>query len=173
MPDTATKLAEAAFFLELFTALELREEPMTHTHSQEAEASYLFSAILGAFYAALAQWHRKTGNHKVYQAFKKLHTEIHGSTEQGGWRSLTVHLSHVAISETKLISTLALEAHVRASASKLAQCDDLPFAPIEVHLPQYCVSYRGQSKPVLAFCQEHYHVLQKLFAETSTSTFPP
>lgn len=164
MPDAETKLAEAAFFLELFEALELREESLTHSHSQEAEASFLFSGMLGAFYAALDQWHRKTGNNKVYQAFKKLHPEIHGSTEQGGWRNHTVHLSHVAISETNLVPTLALNFHIRVGRTKLGQCEDIPFAPVKVHRQEYCVNYRGQARPVLEFCQEHLAKLRKLLS---------
>jgi hypothetical protein len=164
MPDAEIKLAEAAFFLDLFEALELREESFTPSHSQEAEASFLFSAVLGAFYAALDQWHRNIGNNKIYQAFKKLHPEIHGSTEQGGWRNLTVHLSHVAISETNLVPTLAMDLHVRVSRTKLGQCEDVPFAPIQVHRPEYCVNYRGQDKPVLEFCREHLVELRKLLS---------
>ena len=164
MPDAKTKLAEAAFFLELFEALELRDESLTHSHSQETEASFLFSGVLGAFYAALDQWHRKTGNNKVYQDFKKRHPELHGNTEQGGWRNLTVHLSHVTISETNLVPTLALDLHVRVGRTKLGQCEDVPFAPVQVHRPEYCVNYRGQVRPVLVFCKEHLAELDKLLS---------
>ena len=163
MPSLVTKLDEASFFLTLLEALELRDESMTHEHSKEAEASFLFSAVLGSFYAALDQWHRNRRDHKVYQAFKKRHPEIHGSAEQGGWRNLTVHLAHVAISETRQVPTLGMDAHVRFNASKLVQRDDIPFAPLQVHLPQYCVEYRGHSRPVLALCREHYQVLLELF----------
>jgi hypothetical protein len=164
MPDAETKLAEASFFLELFEVLELREESLTHSHSQETEASFLFSGVVGAFYAALDQWHKKTGNNKVYQAFKKLHPEIHGSTEQGGWRNLTVHLSHVAISATNFVPTLALDLHVRVGRTKLGQCEDVPFAPVQVHRPEYCVHYRGQEKPVVEFCRQHLAELHGLLS---------
>lgn len=166
MSDPATKLAEATFFLELFEALELRDDSMSHEHSKEAEASYLFSAVVGAFYAALDQWHRKTGNNKAYQAFKRLHPEIHGSTAQDGWRSVTVHLSHVSISETQFVTTNGLEAAHRKNASKLAQNEEVFYAPIEVHLSQYCVAYRGQTVPVLKFSRDHYQVLKQFIENT-------
>ena len=172
MPNADIKLAEAAFFLELFDALQLREEPLTNSHSQGAEASFLFSAVLGAFYAALDQWHRKTRNNKAYQAFKRSHPEIHGSTGQGGWRNLTVHLSHVAISETNLVPTLAMDLHVRVGRTKLGQCEGVPFAPVQVHRPEYRVSYRGQQKPVLEFCREHLVELQTLLSGRETTCLP-
>jgi hypothetical protein len=173
MPSPEAKLAEAEFFLELFEALEFREESLTQKHSKEAEASFLFSATLGAFYAALDQWHKIIGDHKAYQSFKKRHPEVHGSTEQGGWRNLTVHLSHIDISETAFVPTLGFDAHVRISASKLGQSDHIPFAPFQVHLPQYCVSYRGQSKPVLEFCREHLLLLRQLFIQGLNASLPP
>ena len=155
------KLEEAAFFLELFEALQLRDESMTSGRTKEEEAAYLFSAILGAFYSALDQWHRRVGNNRAYQEFKRQHPEIHGSAEQGGWRNITVHMAHVGISETQQSPTLALDAHVKFQRSKLVDRDDVPFARLEVHLPEYCVTYRGHATPILEFCREHLGVLRK------------
>jgi hypothetical protein len=161
------KLLEAAFFLEVFEALQLRGESMTHGRTQETEAAYLFSAILGAFYSALDQWHRRVGNHSAYQTFKKEHPEVHGNTEQDGWRSTTVHLKHVAIAETQQAATLAVDAHVKFGCSKLVERDDVPFANLQVHFPEYCVTYRGRSTPVLTFCREHLHSLRELLSPVS------
>jgi hypothetical protein len=167
VPSHEEKLSEAAFFLDVFEALQLRGESMTHGRTQQTEAAYLFSAILGAFYAALDQWHRRVGNHSAYQAFKKENPEIHGSTEQGGWRSTTVHLTHVAIAETQQAPTLAVDAHVKFGRSKLVERDDVPFANLQVHFPEYCVTYRGRSTPVLIFCREHLHSLRQLLSPGS------
>jgi len=165
-PSYQEKLTEAAFFLDLFEVLQLRDESMTHGRTQEAEAAYLFSAILGAFYAALDQWRRQVKNHRRYDAFKKEHPEIHGNTEQGGWRSTTVHLMHVPIAETQQVPTLGIEAHIRIQRVKLVDREDLWWGNAQVHLLHYCVSYRGHSAPVLAFCRMHLESLRELFSAT-------
>lgn len=163
MADHTSKLTEAAFFLKLLEALELRNESMTHENSREVEASFLFSAVLNAFYSALHQWKKNAGNHAAYEAFKKEHPEIHASSQQHGWRNLTVHEAHVPISGVRTVPTFGLEAAYRVQASKLAQNEDTLFAPIQVHLTQFCVEYRGQSKPLLEFCSQHLAALKQLF----------
>ena len=165
-PSYEEKLAEAAFFLDLLEALQLRDESMTHGRTQEAEAAYLFSAILGAFYAALDQWRHQVGSNRAYQAFKKQHPEIHGSSVQGGWRNTTVHLTHVPIAETQQVPTLGVDAHMKFQRSKLVERDDIWWTHLQVHLPEYRVTYRGNSAPVLAFCRKHLQSLRELLSAT-------
>lgn len=160
-PSYEEKLAEAAFFLDLFDALQLRDDSISHGRTQETEAAYLFSAILGAFYAALDQWNHQVGDNRAYQAFKKQHPEVHGSTEQGGWRNTTVHLKHVPISETQQVPTSSVDAYKKIQKSKLVEHDSAWWENSQVHLPEYRVDYRGRSLPVLDFCHNHLQSLRE------------
>ena len=160
-PSYEEKLAEAAFFLDLFDALQLRDASMSPRRTLETEAAYLFSAILGAFYAALDQWNHQVGDNHAYQAFKKQHPEVHGNTKQGGWRSTTVHLKHVPISETQQVPTSSVDAYKKIQKFKLVERDNAWWENPQVHLPEYRVDYRGHSVPVLDFCRNHLQSLRE------------
>ena len=47
------KLQEAAFFIELLHALQERGSSLTHLEDTAAEASFLYAAILNAFYSVV------------------------------------------------------------------------------------------------------------------------
>lgn len=51
--SSSRKLQEAAFFIELLDALQERGESLTHLEDVEAEASFLYAAILNAFYSVV------------------------------------------------------------------------------------------------------------------------
>lgn len=70
--SSAQKLQEAAFFIELLHALEKRNEPLTNVDDSETEASFLYAAILNAFYSTV-EIMRKEGHHT--RDFKAKHPE--------------------------------------------------------------------------------------------------
>ena len=89
--SSARKLQEAAFFIELLHALEERGEPLTHIDNLEAEASFLYAAILNAFYSTV-EIMRKEGLDS--RDFKEKHPAIYADGSKGGERAKTVHLLH-------------------------------------------------------------------------------
>ena len=91
------KLAEAAFFIELLEATQERSESLTLGADLQTEAWYLFSAILNSFYSVLDQWRMsdRLNNEASYKAFVDQHPEIYSHSHSGGWRSTTVHVSHI------------------------------------------------------------------------------
>jgi hypothetical protein len=85
------KLQEAAFFIEILHALEERGESLTHVADPALEASFLYAAILNAFYSTV-EIMRKEGIDM--RALRSLHAEIYADGSKGGERAKTVHLSH-------------------------------------------------------------------------------
>lgn len=170
MPVANEKLREAAFFLELFQVAEQHDDPFTSGATQDEEASYLFGAILGSFYAALYQWHRQTRNNRAYQAFKLAHPEVHGSTEQGGLRSLTVHRRHVAMSKRATAQLTGAEANQMAQlSSTLVEPVFYPAGAV-VHVARYYVQFRGAELAAHAFCSTHHETLQQLLVSHDPPT---
>lgn len=160
MPSLPPKLAEAAFFIELFEATEQRAESLTHNSDPKTEASYLFSAILGAFYAALDQWHRANRDKARYDAFTKKHAVIYGHSDRGGWRNTTVHVRHLEISHAGYIPNAGGRVTlVFGAPPKLAT----PLRPGQlVFTPSYYVEHSGKMVEVVSFSRAHLAELAAL-----------
>lgn len=165
------KLAEAAFFIELFEATQERTESLTRSSDLETEASYLFSAIVNAFYSALDQWRDPATNKKAREEFVKKNPEIYSHAHLGGWRSTTVHVQHIPITNAGYIPPKGGEVHLVFSAPpKLASKDivedrvDLKFSPC------YYVEYKGELKEVVAFARAHLQNLTELIEPHEPST---
>lgn len=163
MKSCHLKLAEAAFFIELFEATQERTESLTRGSDLETEASYLFSAIMNSFYSALDQWRDPATNKKGYEAFVKQNPEIYSHSHFGGWRSTTVHVCHIPITHAGYIPPKGGEVSLVFSAPpKLASTEivegrvDLTFSPY------YYVAYRGELKEVVSFARAHLHKLTVL-----------
>jgi len=88
------KLQEAAFFIELLHALQEHGSSLTHLGDSEAEASFLYAAILNAFYSVVEVM-RKEGHDT--RPFKAQHPMIYADGSKGGERAKTVHLSHTEV----------------------------------------------------------------------------
>ena len=86
------KIEEAAFFLELLDAVSQRKRPLTNSGSTKKEVSFLFSAILNAFYSAMAIM-RDEENINV-STLRAENPEIYERAKNGGERAKTVHVSH-------------------------------------------------------------------------------
>lgn len=86
------KLKEAEFFLELLDVLDHRKRPLTRESDTAHEASYLFSAILNAFYSTIVIMRDEE---KVdVQDFVDAYPEIYARAKDGGERAKTIHVSH-------------------------------------------------------------------------------
>jgi hypothetical protein len=77
------KLQEAAFFIELLHALQERGTSLTHLDDSESEASFLYAAVLNAFYSVV-EIMRKEGYDT--RPFKALHPMIYADGSKGGER---------------------------------------------------------------------------------------
>ena len=88
--SSAKKLQEAAFFIELLQALEERGASLTRCDDPALEASFLFAAILNAFYSTIAMMEHEGVNAK---AFRAAHPAIYAHGR--GERAKTVHKAHV------------------------------------------------------------------------------
>ncbi|MCX7258510.1 MAG: hypothetical protein NTZ64_17835, partial [Polaromonas sp.] len=120
------KLAEAAFFIELFEATQERTESLTRTFDLETEASFLFSAIMNSFYSALEHWRNTTKYKPAYNTFVAKYPEIYSHSHFGGWRSTTVHVRHMSISYAGYIPPKGGEVNLVFSAPpKLAEANFL------------------------------------------------
>lgn len=162
------KLDEAAFFIELFEATQERVESLTRNVSLEEEASFLFSAVLNAFYSAIEQWRSHIKDKAAYHAFVENNPEIYSHSHKGGWRSTTVHVSHVRISYAGYIPPKGGEVNLEfvpppklASPKILNDEVDLKFAPY------YYVDYRGQRREVAALSREHLSELRDFMEQHS------
>lgn len=88
------KLQEAAFFIELLHALQERGSSLTHLGDSKAEASFLYAAILNAFYSVVEVM-RKEGHDT--RPFKARYPMIYADGSKGGERAKTVHISHTEV----------------------------------------------------------------------------
>ena len=88
------KLQEAAFFIELLHALQERGDSLTHLGDLDAEASFLYAAILNAFYSVVEIM--RVEGHDT-RSFKTAHPVIYADGSKGGERAKTVHISHTEV----------------------------------------------------------------------------
>jgi hypothetical protein len=163
MNPTHPKLTEAAFFIELFEATQERKESLTYNGSREEEASFIFSAILNAFYSALDQWRSVTKKDTQYKHFVNNYPEIYSHSHYGGWRSTTVHVRHISISHTVYAPQKNGKVNLNFQVSpKLAEANT---SENQVNLnfsPRYSVEYRGELHEVAAFSRFHLRELTEL-----------
>ncbi len=156
------KLSEAQFFIELLQSLEERSESLTHLEDPNLEASFLWAAILNAFYSTV-EIMRVEGFDT--RDFKKLHPEIYADGSKGGERAKTVHISHSETSLAGYIPPRGDSVNLRfIRRSKLS--DQRPKTPERVDLvfrPHYyfAVTHLQQQVHAVSFCLEHLAELKK------------
>lgn len=96
------KVEEARFFIELIDALEERGESLSHVADASSEASFLFAAVLNAFYGAAAMLYETEGHSKpTVRAFTRQYPDVYG--HHVGTRAVTVHKRHVETTTTGYI----------------------------------------------------------------------
>jgi hypothetical protein len=159
--SSARKLQEAAFFIELLHALEERNEPLTNVADAEAEASFLYAAILNAFYSVI-EIMRKEGHDS--RDFKTRHPEIYADGSKGGERAKTVHIAHIEPSLAGYEPPPGNAVNFRFR-SRPRLCPEKPPTLGRVDLqfkPQYYfrIELRGKNVHALEYCDEHLDELR-------------
>lgn len=168
--SSARKLQEAAFFIELLHALEERGEPLTHLGNPEAEASFLYAAILNAFYST-AEIMRKEGLDS--RDFKAKHPAIYADGSKGGERAKTVHLQHTESAHSGYEPPRGDQVHLRFRRQPR-------LAPPPLRVPgrvdlvfkkefYFHVEMEGRNVHALAFCEQHLDELRQYHASKSAS----
>lgn len=164
------KLQEAAFFIELLHALQNLGSSLTHIEDKEAEASFLYAAILNAFYSVVEVMRTEGYNTRP---FKQQHPMIYADGSKGGERGKTVHISHTEVDlsgyEPPPGNRVAL-----AFRKPPKLCPPLPREPGRAHLtfkPMYYfyVELLGRRVNALDFCGQHYSLLKKYHAVTTAA----
>ena len=161
------KLREAEFFIELVEATQERVESLTRSATLEEEASFLFSAILNAFYSALEQCRERIKDKAIYHSFVDRFPEIYAHSHKGGWRSTTVHVRHVPISYAGYVPPSGGEVELIFSPPpKLASPEVIQDQVDLKSVPYYYVDYRGKRHEIAAFASEHLHQLRAFMEQT-------
>jgi hypothetical protein len=162
------KLQEAAFFIELLHALQERGSSLTHLGDSDAEASFLYAAILNAFYSVVEVM-RKEGHDT--RPFKTLHPMIYADGSKGGERAKTVHIGHTEVDLAGYEPPSSGQGVlIFRRPPKL-----VPLLPREqgqaelVFKPEYYfyVELLGRRVNALEFCEDHYSELHAYHAATT------
>jgi hypothetical protein len=164
------KLQEAAFFIELLHALQERGSSLTHLDDSESEASFLYAAILNAFYSVVEVM-RKEGYDTRH--FKAQHPIIYADGSKGGERAKTVHLSHTEVDPAgyeppqggQVVLTFRHPPKLFSAPPKVPGRFDLVFKP-EYY---FFVELLGRRVNALEFCERHYSELHSYHAAATTA----
>jgi len=146
------KLQEAAVFIELMHALELRGDSLTHRADPATEAAFLFSATMNAFYSCVEILKNQGINTAT---FRHAHPEVYAHGNKGGTRAKTVHWGHVGTSHSGYIPPPGDQANMYLRA-----------AP---KLVPYVKPDAGNV--VLSFREEHYVTIELLGRQVKALDF--
>jgi hypothetical protein len=164
------KLQEAAFFIELLHALQERGSSLTHTEDAEAEASFLYAAILNAFYSVVEVM-RKEGFET--RPFKAQHPMIYADGSKGGERAKTVHISHTEVDlagyEPPPGDRVALT--FRRAPKLVPPQPRVPGRADMIFRPEYYfyVELLDRRVNALHFCERHFSELRKFHTATTAA----
>jgi hypothetical protein len=159
------KLQEAAFFIELLHALQERGDSLTHLGDLDAEASFLYAAILNAFYSVVEIM--RVEGHDT-RSFKTAHPVIYADGSKGGERAKTVHISHTEVDLAGYEPPPGNEVNFifRQHPKLVPPPARVPGRVDLVFRPEYYfhVSLLGRRVNALDFCQSHYFKLRDYHA---------
>jgi hypothetical protein len=169
--SSARKLQEAQFFIELLHALEERGESLTHGANPESEASFLYAAILNAFYSVISVMKEAEG--ADVSVFTSQHPAIYAHGSKGGERAKTVHLKHVEVAQAGYVPPPGgnLVLTIRRTP-KLAPPRSEDAANLVLRLVPYyyfSVELLGRDVRALEFCEEHLQELRAFHAAQTSS----
>lgn len=169
--SSSRKLQEAAFFIELLDALQERGESLTHIEDLDTEASFLYAAILNAFYSVVEIM--RVEGHDT-RAFKVAHPVIYADGSKGGERAKTVHISHTEVDLAGYEPPPAGEVNFifRQSPKLVPPPVSIP-GRVELVFGQeyyFHVQLLGRRVNALDFCHEHYFKLCEFHAVLTTAT---
>jgi hypothetical protein len=163
--SSAKKLEEAQFFLELLDALEQRQHPLTHAGDKAKEASYLYSAILNAFYSVCDMMRRREGFAAETEAFMQAHPEIYKYGK--GERAKTVHIRHIDTAHSGYHWTAGNDFDAPRVKPILIREREIPgrvdfyIGPINY----MDIELLDTRVPVTKFCFDHFYILRNFHAK--------
>ncbi len=164
------KLQEAAFFIELLQALQARGSSLTHLDDSESEASFLYAAILNAFYSVV-EIMRKEGHDT--RAFKAQHPMIYADGSRGGERAKTVHLSHTEVDFAGYEPPPGNQVNLtfRRPPKLVPPLPRIPGRADLVFRPEYYfhVELLDRRVNALEFCEHHYTELHAYHAAATAA----
>jgi len=165
------KLKEAEFFLELLDALDHRKRSLTCIADPAQEASFLFSAILNAFYSAVVIM--RDEEDVDVKDFVNENPEIYDRAKNGGQRAKTVHVSHTMPAVSGYIPpqgnkvTLDLRrTPLLVEEARDPRTIDLPLGPNHYMY----ISLKDESVEVAEFCYKHFYKLREFHAVARNQT---
>jgi hypothetical protein len=161
------KLQEAAFLIELLHALQERGSSLTHLGDREAEASFLYAAILNAFYSVVEVMRKEGHDTKI---FKIQHPGIYADGSKGGERAKTVHIAHTEVDlagyepppGNQVTLTFRQPPKLVPTPAQEPGRVDLVFKP-EYY---FYVELLGRRLNALELCERHYAELHAYHAAT-------
>ncbi len=163
------KLQEAAFFIELLHALQERGSSLTHLEDCDSEASFLYAAILNAFYSVVEVMRKEGYDTRI---FKAEHPMIYADGSKGGERAKTVHLSHTEVDLAGYEPPPGNQVNITfRKAPKLVPPPKREPGRVDlIFTPEYYfyVELLGRRVNALDFCEYHYSELYKYHAATTT-----
>lgn len=167
------KIGEAAFFIELLKALEERgSESLSHQRTKSEEASYLFSAILNAFYSCTAIL--LEGNSRLKPAIADFRASYPGIyRSETGERAKTVHIAHVHPAGSNYVPPGAKKINlIFRSTPRPApkrRSTDLRFTPeFQIYVEVDRAHHRA-----LAYFEEHLSTLKQFLDSVDDALEPP
>jgi hypothetical protein len=168
--SSSRKLQEAAFFIELLHALQQRGDPLTHLDDAEAEASFLYAAILNAFYSTV-EILRKEGFDT--RDFKAKHPAIYADGSKGGERAKTVHISHTESSLWGYEPPPGGQVHLafRGAPRLVPEPARTPGRADLVFRREFYfrVELEGRNVNALSYCERHLEELRRYHASNTAT----
>ncbi|WP_273024176.1 hypothetical protein [Rheinheimera sp.] len=152
--DVRFKLEEAKFHIELLYLIQKTGASLTHINSPEKEASYLFSAILNAFYSVIEVGGFKSSLH--VKNFKSLHPLIYAGSGKGGLRNTSVHVRHIQVEHGTYPKPTKGPVVLRFGVSPKLAMQDKTQGVVNLRFEKiFHVELDNELVPIAEFCNEH------------------
>ena len=159
--DVNFKLEEASFHIELLYLIQKSRKSLTHIDDPLKEASYLFSAILNAFFSATEILKGK--NKPLVAEFKRSHPEIYARAKDGGLRNKTVHTEHVEVKYLNKLPPTRGIVVLRFSESPKLSKGEQSKGVVKLRFERVIyVTINGNSVSAVDFCTIHLSKLKCL-----------
>ncbi len=158
------KIEEAQFFLELLDTLDKRNQALTHIGETSKEASFLFSAVLNAFYSAMAIMRDEEGID--VKSLVDNNPEIYARAKNGGERAKTVHVSHTLPSHSGYIPPRGDQVNFDLRETPIMIQETIKPGEVNFTLGANHYMYiqlREKLVDVTEFCYEHYYTIREFY----------
>jgi hypothetical protein len=127
---------------------------ITHINDPEKEASYLFSAILNAFYSVTEIC---GGNSSLLvKNFKSIYPLIYSGSGKGGLRNTSVHVRHIQVEHKKYSKPARGTLVLRFGVNPKLTLPDEGQGVLKLRFEKvFHVEINNELVPIAEFCNEH------------------